>query len=201
MSSALPSSSWSWRRIAAWISYKLAAETDPLTGLLNRRGFYEATAKLMAANKPRLAPVSVLAFDLDKFKSINDRFGHETGDAVLTLFAMTAKKTMRATDILGRIGGEEFVAVISGTLAEASIAAERVRAAFQAAALAPDSPQIPATVSIGVVSGSPMVPIDAMIARADAMLYRAKDNGRNRVEPDEEFIAAAVACAPGRKPA
>lgn len=172
--------------------YKLAAETDPLTGLLNRRGFFEAAASLAATNKPRLAPVSVLAFDLDKFKSINDRFGHETGDVVLTLFAKTTKKTMRAKDVVGRIGGEEFVAVLSGTLAEACIAAERVRAAFQAAALAPDSPQIPATVSIGVASGLPTVPIDVLIARADAMLYRAKDNGRNRVEPDQEFVTAAT---------
>jgi diguanylate cyclase (GGDEF)-like protein len=164
-----------------------------LTGLLNRRGFFGATATLMTGNKPTLAPVSVLAFDLDKFKSINDRFGHEKGDAVLTLFARTAKKTMRANDIVGRIGGEEFVAVISGSLAEASIAAERVRAAFQTAALAPDSPQIPATVSIGVASGLPTVPVDVLIARADAMLYRAKDNGRNRVEPDEEFISTATA--------
>jgi diguanylate cyclase (GGDEF)-like protein len=172
--------------------YKMAAETDPLTALLNRRGFFEAAAGLTTANTPRLAPVSVLAFDLDKFKSINDRFGHETGDAVLTLFAKTAKKTMRANDVIGRIGGEEFVAVISGTLAEACIAAERVRVAFQAAALAPDSPQIPATVSIGVASGLPTIPIEALIGRADAMLYRAKDNGRNRVEPEEEFVTTAV---------
>jgi diguanylate cyclase (GGDEF)-like protein len=174
--------------------YKIAAETDPLTGLLNRRGFFEATAALMTRNASRLAPVSVLAFDLDKFKSINDTYGHKTGDAVLTLFAKTVRKTMRANDIVGRIGGEEFLAVLSGTLAEANIAAERVRAAFQAAAVAPDSPQIPATVSIGVASGAPRASIDVMITRADAMLYRAKDNGRNRVELDEEFIAPVAEC-------
>jgi hypothetical protein len=83
---------------------------------------------------------------------------------------------------------------LSGTLAEANIAAERVRAAFQAAAVAPDSPQIPATVSIGVASGAPRASIDVMITRADAMLYRAKDNGRNRVELDEEFIAPVAEC-------
>jgi diguanylate cyclase (GGDEF)-like protein len=135
--------------------------------------------------------VSVLAFDLDKFKSINDTHGHKSGDAVLTLFAKTARKTMRGDDIVGRIGGEEFLAVLSGTLAEASIAAERVRAAFQAAAVGPDSPQIPATVSIGVASGAPTVSIDVLITRADAMLYHAKANGRNRVELDEEFVSAA----------
>ena len=164
--------------------YKTAAETDPLTALLNRRGFFAAAAALMAANKTSRAPVSVLAFDLDHFKSINDRFGHKRGDAVLDLFAKVARKTMRAADVIGRIGGEEFVAIISANLAEACIAAERVRSAFQAAAVAPDSPQIPSTVSIGVACGLPDASIDALIARADAALYRAKANGRNRVEPD-----------------
>ena len=141
----------------------------------------------------------MLAFDLDHFKSINDRFGHKTGDAVLKLFAKVARKTMRGDDIVGRIGGEEFLAVLSGTLAEACIAAERVRSAFEAAALAPDSPQIPATVSIGVACGLPNVSIDVLIARADAVLYRAKANGRNRVEPDEELITERRG-TPGRRP-
>lgn len=176
--------------------YKTAAETDPLTGLLNRRGFFEATEALMARNRGGLAPVSVLAFDLDHFKSVNDRYGHKTGDAVLTLFAKTARKTLRGHDVVGRLGGEEFLAVLSGTLADACIAAERVRAAFQAAALAPDSPQIPATVSVGVACGQPTVKIDLLIARADAVLYRAKANGRNRVEPDQDFV-----CADAKQPA
>jgi diguanylate cyclase (GGDEF)-like protein len=169
--------------------YKRAAETDPLTGLFNRRGFFAAATTLMTANrKKKLAPVSVLAFDLDKFKSINDRFGHKAGDAVLELFSKSVQKTMRADDIIGRLGGEEFVAIISGKLADACIAAERVRVAFEAAALAPDSPGIPATVSIGVACGLPTAAIDKMIERADAMLYRAKANGRNRVEPDEDMV-------------
>ncbi len=158
--------------------YKRAAETDPLTGLLNRRGFFAAAGALMTANQKRQKPVSVLAFDLDKFKSINDRFGHKMGDAVLEMFSKSVQKTMRADDIIGRLGGEEFVAVISGKLADACIAAERVRAAFEAAALAPDSPQIPVTVSIGVACGLPNVAIDKIIERADAVLYRAKENGR-----------------------
>ncbi len=146
----------------------------------------------MAANKPKPKPVSVLAFDLDHFKSINDRFGHKTGDAVLDLFAKMVRKTMRANDIIGRIGGEEFVAILSGELPGGSIAAERVRAAFEKAALAPDSPQIPVTVSIGVACGLPDVAIDLLIARADALLYRAKANGRNRVERDDEMVSAAA---------
>src|ERR1700733_709013 len=172
--------------------YKAAAETDPLTALLNRRGFFTAATALLAGNKAGKAPVSVLAFDLDHFKSINDRFGHKSGDAMLGLFAKVARKTMRADDIVGRIGGEEFIAVLSGTLADASIAAERVRSAFERAAVAPGSPQIPATVSIGVACGVPDVAIDVLISRADAVLYRAKANGRNRVEPHEQMVSSGA---------
>ena len=171
--------------------YKTAAATDPLTGLLNRRGFFEAAAALMKRNEGRHDPVSVLAFDLDHFKSINDRFGHKSGDAVLDLFSRVARKTMRADDVIGRIGGEEFVAIISEKLPGACIAAERVRAAFEKAALAPDSPQIPATVSVGVACGVPTASIDVLIARADGALYRAKANGRNRIETDDELVTAA----------
>jgi diguanylate cyclase (GGDEF)-like protein len=171
--------------------YKAAAETDPLTSLFNRRGFFAAAAALMNRNKSAKTPVSVLAFDLDHFKSINDRHGHKSGDAVLALFAKVVRTTMRGDDVIGRIGGEEFVAVLSGTLEEACIAAERVRVAFEKAAVAPDGPQIPATVSIGVACGLPDAPIDVLIARADAVLYRAKANGRNRVEPDDEMVSSA----------
>lgn len=170
--------------------YKTAAATDPLTGLLNRRGFFEAAAVMMKANTSRHEPVSVLVFDLDHFKSINDLFGHKMGDAMLDLFAAAARKTMRADDVIGRIGGEEFVAVISGKLADACIAAERVRLAFERGAAAAESPRIPATVSVGVACGEPTAAIDAPIARVDAALYRAKDNGRNRVEPDREMVTA-----------
>jgi diguanylate cyclase (GGDEF)-like protein len=172
--------------------YKAAAETDPLTALLNRRGFFTAGTALMAGNKSSKTPVSLLAFDLDHFKSINDRYGHKSGDAVLGLFARVARSSLRAGDVVGRIGGEEFVAVISGTLAEAAIVAERVRSAFERAAVMPGSPQIPATVSIGVACGMPDVSIDILIARADAVLYRAKSNGRNRVELDDAMVLSGA---------
>jgi diguanylate cyclase (GGDEF)-like protein len=180
--------------------YKRAAETDPLTGLLNRRGFFAAAGALMVANQKRLAPVSVLAFDLDKFKSINDRFGHKMGDAVLEMFSKSVQRTMRTDDVIGRLGGEEFVAIISGKLADACIAAERVRVAFEAAALTPDSPQIPVTVSIGVACGLPNVAIDKIIERADAVLYRAKDNGRNRVEADQDMVVPDTNVGSAEKP-
>jgi diguanylate cyclase (GGDEF)-like protein len=163
--------------------YKMAAASDPLTGLLNRRGFYEAAAGLMATScRRRMAPVSILAFDLDKFKSVNDTYGHAGGDAVLKLFANVARETLRATDIVGRLGGEEFVALLPSTAPEAAIAAERVRAALAAASVTHEERRIAVTVSIGVAAGAPTTEIETLIARADEVLYRAKQNGRNRVE-------------------
>ena len=163
--------------------YKLAAATDPLTGLLNRRGFFEAAGSLIAiSRRNRMAPVSVLVFDLDHFKAINDRSGHATGDAMLQLFAKVARETLRATDIIGRLGGEEFVALLPSAAAEAAIAAERVRAAFAVASIVRNGRCIAATVSIGVASALPATAIDLLITRADDVLYRAKKNGRNRVE-------------------
>ncbi len=131
-------------------------------------------------------PVSVLMFDLDHFKSINDRFGHPFGDEVLRTFASTASSSLRAGDLVGRFGGEEFVAMLPGNLAEASIAADRVRLAFQAAASVVSGQKVDATVSIGVASGGIDVP--GLIASADVALYRAKANGRNRVEGVEHTL-------------
>jgi diguanylate cyclase (GGDEF)-like protein len=177
-------------------AYKAAAATDALTGLLNRRGFFEAAAAMMGANQATMTPVSVLAFDIDHFKSINDTFGHGAGDAMLQLFATTVRRTMRGGDIIGRVGGEEFVALLSGTLAETAIAAERMRNAFAAATTGPNGQNIPATVSVGVACGSPNASIDMLIARADAALYRAKANGRNRVELADEAVPARGRAAP-----
>ena len=171
--------------------YKLAATTDPLTGVLNRRGFFEATGEVMESNRAGMVPVSLLAFDLDRFKSINDRFGHDGGDAVLEMFAEVVRKTMRASDVIGRLGGEEFVAMVSGTLAEAAVAAERVRSAFAAAEIVLEGQRIPATVSIGIACGSPLAAVETLITRADVALYRAKANGRNRIEMDQVAVSAA----------
>ena len=122
--------------------YKVAAATDALTEVLNRRGFLEAASELMARRSRDQEPVSVLAFDLDHFKSINDRFGHHVGDATLRLFAKMTRTTMRTNDVIGRWGGEEFVALVPGSLADAAAAAERVRVAFQRAAVEFDGHEI-----------------------------------------------------------
>jgi diguanylate cyclase (GGDEF)-like protein len=176
--------------------YKMVAATDSLTDLLNRRGFFEACADIMANRRLNKEPVSVLAFDLDHFKKINDTHGHQVGDATLHLFASIAKKTLRAGDAIGRLGGEEFLALLPANLAEANIAAERVRQAFEKASGLPGK-HATATVSIGIASGSPSAKIDDLISCADTALYKAKANGRNRVEAAEEAVAGAPVIAGG----
>src|SRR5215472_6884883 len=141
-------------------AYKAAAATDPLTGLLNRRGFFDAAAAMMGAHQSTKTPVSVLAFDVDHFKKINDSFGHAAGDAMLQLFANVVSRTMRGGDIIGRVGGEEFIALLSGPMAETAVAAERMRNAFATATTGPNGHGIPATVSVGIACGSPHASID-----------------------------------------
>jgi GGDEF domain-containing protein len=109
--------------------HKDAASTDVLTGLLNRRGFVDASAAVIARAQAEVTPVTVLIFDLDHFKGINDRFGHAVGDAALRTFADAFRTHMREGDVLGRFGGEEFVAILPSTVEEGVTAADRVRVA------------------------------------------------------------------------
>jgi diguanylate cyclase (GGDEF)-like protein len=176
--------------------HKTAAMTDLLTGLFNRRAFLQAANAMIAQRARKSQPVSVMLFDLDRFKSINDRFGHAVGDDALKVFAATALANVRSTDVIGRLGGEEFAAIIPGNAAEAGLVAERLRAAFQAAGVVIAGHEMDATVSIGVVTAIPPVAIDPLLARADAALYRAKHNGRNRVEFDQADARAAPAPQP-----
>lgn len=168
--------------------YRKAATTDHLTGLLNRGAFLEAAVKLQARQGARGDPVTLLMFDLDHFKSVNDRFGHGMGDSVLRVFAEVATKSIRSTDIIGRLGGEEFAAIVPEPMEGAVLIAERLRAAFEAAGVAVDGHALGATVSIGLATSYQPVPnIDALILRADAALYSAKHGGRNRFRcADEE---------------
>jgi diguanylate cyclase (GGDEF)-like protein len=166
--------------------HKTAARTDPLTGLFNRRAFFECAEQMLAAGARKQRPATVLMFDLDHFKKINDRFGHAIGDDALRTFAKTIASTMRAGDVIARLGGEEFAAIIPGTLADGKAAAERVRAAFEAAGREISGHAVGATVSIGAAcSATARTDINALLGAADAALYRAKSNGRNRVEAVE----------------
>ncbi len=103
---------------------------DPLTGMFNRRGFAEATSRVIEREANAGRPVTVLIFDIDHFKSINDRFGHPAGDEILKLFAAVVVNSLRIIDLSGRIGGEEFAALLPCSLEEGVVAAERVREAF-----------------------------------------------------------------------
>jgi len=158
---------------------EIAAMIDPLTGLPNRRAFDRAVER---AKRSAPAPATaVLVFDLDNFKFINDRFGHAVGDRVLAAFGATATRNIRSNDMLARIGGEEFVAILSpADRASALAIAERIRSAFirDAAHLAEGA----ATVSVGVAVLEDESPdLAAMTRIADDALYRAKAEGRNRV--------------------
>jgi diguanylate cyclase (GGDEF)-like protein len=164
--------------------HKTAALVDALTGVANRRAFLqrgEAELKRQAAN-PR--PLAVMLLDLDNFKSINDRFGHAVGDRVLKIFAEVTSGALRHIDLFGRLGGEEFGAVLRDTSRERALAvAEQIRAGFADATRDVDGAAIAATVSIGVVvSHDEVLDLPTLLAQADHALYRAKDSGRNRVE-------------------
>ena len=180
--------------------HKTAASTDPLTGLFNRRGFHEAATQLRTRAAKKREPVSVLMFDLDHFKSINDRFGHATGDDVIHRFARTAADSMRADDIVARLGGEEFAAIVAGGEEVAALIGERVRGNFQIAGAHVNDIAINATVSVGAaVTRDSALDLHALLDRADAALYQAKKGGRNRVtvaaEPQPHPVARHIAAA------
>jgi diguanylate cyclase (GGDEF)-like protein len=167
--------------------HKTAASMDPLTGMFNRRGFSEASARVIEREANAGRPVTVLIFDIDHFKSINDRFGHPAGDEILKLFSTIVINTLRITDLSGRIGGEEFAALLPCSLEDGVLAAERVRETFAASGIAVDEGPVDTTVSIGVAGGPAGTELEVLLASADTALYQAKRGGRNRVEAAEEL--------------
>jgi diguanylate cyclase (GGDEF)-like protein len=168
-------------------AHKTAASVDPLTGMFNRRGFAEATSRLIEREANAGRPATMLIFDIDHFKSINDRFGHPAGDEILKLFAIILVNTLRLTDLSGRIGGEEFAALLPCSLEEGVIAAERVREAFASSGIVVEDGPVDTTVSIGVAGGPAGTELEVLLAAADTALYQAKRGGRNRVEAAEEL--------------
>ncbi len=177
---------------------KTAASTDPLTGLLNRRAFLENARHLCIQQGKRAKPVTLMMFDLDYFKSVNDRFGHAVGDDVLRLFAQVVTTSTRTNDIIGRIGGEEFAAIVPCDIDVATIIAERIRASFEIAGVTVAEQAVGATVSIGAAAAcAPAMEVGPMLICADAALYRAKRDGRNRVYAahDEPVMPERAAAA------
>lgn len=159
------------------------AGTDMLTGTVNRRAFMERSSQQLAGARRTASPVSVLVADLDFFKRINDTYGHAGGDVALKTFASTCADMLRPLDMLGRIGGEEFAILLPGTqLPEAVAVGERLRAAVERKAIPFGDVKIRLTVSIGAAKAETEAEtIEPALAAADAALYRAKENGRNRV--------------------
>jgi len=164
--------------------HKTAALVDPLTGISNRRAFLQDSEVRLRRQATDPRPIAVMLLDLDNFKSINDRFGHAVGDRVLQMFATVAGNCMRRADLFGRLGGEEFAALLVDVTRERALAvAEDVRRSFANESYEIDGRPVVATVSIGIViSYDAVLDISALLAQADHALYRAKDNGRNRVE-------------------
>ena len=167
--------------------HKTAASVDPLSGMLNRRGFSEACMRVIEREAVAGRPVTVMIFDIDHFKSINDRFGHPAGDEILKLFATVVISNLRISDLSGRIGGEEFAALLPCALEEGVIVAERVREAFEASGIVCEQGPVDTTVSIGVAGGPAGTELEVLLASADTALYQAKRSGRNRVEAAEEL--------------
>jgi diguanylate cyclase (GGDEF)-like protein len=172
---------------------RLAAEarTDPLTGVLNRRGLEERAAVEIAHAHREGTSLALAGFDLDYFKRINDRWGHETGDRVLVRLAETLRHEARDVDTVARVGGEEFVVLLPGTgLGGARAFTDRVRDA-----LTTHAPGLPVVrVSAGIVSSASPEDLSTMLKRADLALYAAKRAGRDRTMPwradCEERVAA-----------
>lgn len=159
-----------------------AASTDPLTGVRNRRAFLAHAASLAGRAADEGAPVCALMFDLDHFKRVNDSFGHAAGDRVLEGFAACAGARMRPWDVFGRIGGEEFAALLRADAEEGRRAAERIRAAVEELRFEA-WPELRCTVSIGLAAQAPAERdgLERMLRAADGALYEAKHAGRNRI--------------------
>ncbi len=160
---------------------KKAAAHDFLTGLFNRRYFYKAGGALHANARRKKMPIAVAMLDIDHFKQVNDRYGHDTGDMVLKAVAHRIAARLRGSDLVARFGGEEFCAIAMG--AEAAAARKLFEGICREIAeqpIATHNHEIPVTISIGVQI-SDTESLDTMVSRADEMLYQAKEQGRNRV--------------------
>jgi diguanylate cyclase (GGDEF)-like protein len=163
---------------------KELATRDSLTGILNRGSFFETAQHLLILSQRQKSPASFLLVDLDNFKRVNDTYGHFVGDKVLIHFTQTIQKSLRKSDLIGRVGGEEFAIFLPDTgNDDAFQLAEKLRKIISHSVLEVDGKVVAYTVSLGVESSEPKDHlIDELFKRADLKLYGAKDKGRDRVE-------------------
>jgi diguanylate cyclase (GGDEF)-like protein len=159
---------------------KESARTDSLTGVSNRRHFFELTAAALAFARRYRRPMTVAYLDLDDFKQVNDRLGHQTGDEVLRRVASTVHGRLRSTDVVGRLGGDEFAVCLPETGAEAA-ATILGKLREDCTAALPEGCRF-VTVSVGMVTFTcPPATVDELLERTDVMLYAAKRKGKNRL--------------------
>lgn len=163
---------------------KELASRDSLTGALNRGSFFETAQHLLTLSQRQKSTTSFVLLDLDRFKMINDTYGHFIGDQVLIHFTKTIQSLLRKSDLIGRVGGEEFAILLSNTVNDDAVRlADKIRMAIGNSTLEIDGKTVRYTVSLGVESSDPEdLLIDDLFKRADLKLYSAKDKGRNRVE-------------------
>jgi diguanylate cyclase (GGDEF)-like protein len=165
------------------------ARIDGLTGLLNRRGFAEAARTELSRARRSGVSIGFVSFDIDHFKAVNDEFGHDVGDKVLVRLGQIFREQTREGDLVGRMGGEEFVALLVDSDVQSSLEyAERMRAAF-----AVEAPTLPvATLSAGVTAATSPIQVQPHLQLADAALYAAKRGGRNRAVVDSRLAPQLV---------
>ena len=199
--------SYQWRVRQAAQSLHARATTDPLTGLYNRSRLLEIARYEQSQRRRRGGSLSMLIGDIDWFKAINDRHGHAAGDAVLCAVSAALRRAVREQDSVARWGGEEFLVLLPDTsLADAAEVAERIRTCVAALRIPAGGEPLGCTMTLGVAMHAEPEDIERCISRADAALYRGKDNGRNRVElaqgalsspsAEADLTGAAAAGAP-----
>lgn len=182
---------------AKWAELQQSARSDPLTGLPNRRAFEAEARRAMARARRSTSDLVIGIADLDCFKHVNDSYGHPAGDTVLQAVAGILNREARANDIVGRIGGEEFSLLFSNTsLEQARVVAERIRCAVAEANIVIGEVQLKITISIGLSLLSSSAKWESAFVHADAALYQAKKDGRNRtVVWGGEVLGATTATA------
>lgn len=159
------------------------ATYDSLTGVLNRRAFLHESNIFIDFAKREKMPIAIFAIDLDNFKIINDRYGHSAGDEVLNSFGKTIITLCRKSDLIGRMGGEEFALILPNTNEEnAFVFSEKLHSKVRESTIIHDQSSIKYTISMGLVSGIPnqIDSIESILKEADKLLYLAKEQGRNR---------------------
>ncbi|CAH1662772.1 Diguanylate cyclase (GGDEF)-like protein [Hyphomicrobiales bacterium] len=185
--------------------HRREALVDPLTEALNRRGFELRGLQVLRRHAATHEPIAAIAFDLDHFKAVNDTFGHAMGDAILVQFSQIASRYLRSSDMLFRMGGEEFTALLPGASADdARLVADRIRNSF-VEAVRQSCGGRGVTVSAGIASsGTHGYDAQELLSAADRALYRSKNEGRNRVTQDGDPMPPAspsgsnIAIFPGR---